>query len=842
LVAAGLFVASPVWAEQAATQPVALQLASAQSTGASKESLGAADPIAASDTSDVMTSADAVPADQAAPVEGTIEQATDPATTIRNAAPLPYSIVLNGRDVGESILLRLEDGRLLARASEFQRWRLVQPLGTPFQLDGEAYFPLDAMPGFTAEIKPETLSAELNFDPSAFYLTRRSTNRREFTRAQPSQGLGSFLNYDFVATQTTGQGDSTSSLGGALEGVVFNRYGSFNSTWVGSNLMSDGTAAERRIVRLDSAFTHDDQERMTRLVLGDTTGIASILGRPARFGGVRYSRNFATQPGYIASPQLLLGGDAALPSVLEVYLNGVRSESVKIPAGPFQVDAVPISNGLGDVQLVVRDILGREQVISESYYTGARQLGKGIQDFSYEAGVLREALGQKDFQYGDAIAIGTHRYGFSNQFTGEARLELRDDKLQNLSLGGVYANTFLGALTAGIAASESDFGSGLQGTVRYNRSFSRRFGFGLQWTGANAEYRTAATLDNPSPVRQFSASTRLPLGSWGGIGLAYFNVQTREPDRLTEFATANYNTRWRRVSINFIATNRFKPTQDLQFSVRGGLAFGGKHFATAGTSYKIDANDNTGGSTFARVQSSTPRNIGAGYSVELRESHGNDRSGLQTIAGANYAGEYGAVAFAVNHRSGQTSLRESLSGSVGAFAHHLFASRRISSSFAVLDTGIPNLDLQLQGQATGSTNDDGRAVLPSLEAYYRNRIQVDPTNLPMNIDINYDTIDAVPYFRSGVLLALPMRIQQSATLKVMRANGKPLPSGAMVRSADRSFLVGRNGLVYVTDLAPGPHSLSAEWRDGRCTISFDLPAQAGFQPEIGPLDCVEARP
>jgi outer membrane usher protein len=71
-------------------------------------------------------------------------------------------------------------------------------------------------------------------------------------------------------------------------------------------------------------------------------------------------------------------GSAALPSVVDVYVNNQKTFSQKINPGPFDITHLPVpGNGAGQVNLVVKDILGNEQIITKNFYQSPILLAKG---------------------------------------------------------------------------------------------------------------------------------------------------------------------------------------------------------------------------------------------------------------------------------------------------------------------------------------------------------------------------------------------------------------------------------------------------------------------------------
>jgi outer membrane usher protein FimD/PapC len=78
----------------------------------------------------------------------------------------------------------------------------------------------------------------------------------------------------------------------------------------------------------------------------------------------------------------------------------------------------------------------------------------------------------------------------------------------------------------------------------------------------------------------------------------------------------------------------------------------------------------------------------------------------------------------------------------------------------------------------------------------------------------------------------------AATLRLVQSNGTAVPAGATVRTAHEQASVALAGLVYLTDAA-GRQQASAEWNGHSCTFEFERPAQAGPQPDLGSIRCVE---
>ena len=94
-----------------------------------------------------------------------------------------------------------------------------------------------------------------------------------------------------------------------------------------------------------------------------------------------------------------------------------------MPPGPFTIDRVPTITGAGQMQVVVTDALGRQQVIAQPYYTGPTLLRAGLSEYSFEAGAIRSDYGLPQQRLRRLRAAGTYRRGFSDSVTAEVHAE-----------------------------------------------------------------------------------------------------------------------------------------------------------------------------------------------------------------------------------------------------------------------------------------------------------------------------------------------------------------------------------------------------------------------------------
>jgi len=253
------------------------------------------------------------------------------------------------------------------------------PNTNPLTFYGEDFYALDALLGLTFKLDVSTQTLAMQVPPRLFEATL--LNGQEFDFSAPSLASpGGFINYSLFANHAEGLTNTSGSLD-------LNRFGSWGSAR--TRILGSDLNEQASVIRLESTWTRDKPMELTRLRFGDAISGASSWGGVVRFGGVQWATDFSLQPGFMTSPRPKISGESSLPSTVELYVDNLLRMRREVPSGPFTIQDLPVINGQGDAQLVVRDILGREQVISKPFFTSSRLLKQGLQSYSYELGFVR---------------------------------------------------------------------------------------------------------------------------------------------------------------------------------------------------------------------------------------------------------------------------------------------------------------------------------------------------------------------------------------------------------------------------------------------------------------------
>ena len=718
--------------------------------------------------------------------------------------------------------LRGPDQRLWLAVDQFISWDMHPPQGPAVQHLGRTYLPLDGQTGLSYRLDPSYLTLQITAGPEWFMENSvdGGVNRRS---PAPAVSPGAFLNYDLNITYSEGNTD----VAGLFDAGAFGSWGVAASTFLVRNAQGNQDSG---LIRLDTTWTRDLPERRASLRVGDAIGGSGAWGRAVRFGGVQWATNFATQPGFVTFPLPTLEGEAVLPSTLELYVNGVRRMQSEVPTGPFSITDLPTVTGQGEVQLVVRDLLGRELLITDSFYVSSRLLREGLHEFSYEMGAERESYGQESNDYGRAFAAGTHRYGFNEIFTGELRAELSSGQY-TAGAGGALLFERFGLLHAALAGSYGDRGAGGQVSVGFERS-SRQLGVGLNFQVATSDFvQLGFTQERPPPRRVGQAWVSVPFKRAGSLSLSFLRRDEQDDSRF-ESITAGYQVSLGRFGYLSASATRLRAEQE---DTLLGLSY--TQLLGTRTSSSASANfSQAGEQLLMQLQRSLP--VGSGYGYRFRAGM-LDQERLD--AGISAQNDYGTLDLDVSHAYGQTGVRASTRGGIAWLDKRLHTSRSMDQSFAVVRVGdFEGVKVYADNQHVATTDQDGRALVPRLRPYEENPLHIDVGDLPLDARIEQVEYKAVPYFRSGLVVNFEVNRSRNAIFRLKRANGEPVPAGSVIflPNGDQ-FPVGYDGEAFVTGAVSGT-SLTAGWNGTRCAFELTLPDSEDPLPDLGTITCEEA--
>jgi outer membrane usher protein len=524
-----------------------------------------------------------------------------------------------------------------------------------------------------------------------------------------------------------------------------------------------------------------------------------------------------------------------LPSTVDVFINNALVSRQSLPPGPFAIGNLPVVSGSGGVRLVVRDLFGREQVINQAFYASQALLRKGLSSFSYDAGYVRENFGLQSDQYGPWVTTGTVRYGLTEQLTSEVHAEAMSEQ-GSLGFGGDYLIARTGTLSAYLAGSLGAVSSGGLLLLGFDR-LTPIWSYGVRTKMTTAGFTQVGEQAHVAlPGRSSSANLSYAMGPMGSIGMAYIS-QTRPYQDDIQIVSLNYELGvGDAATLSVSALANLGGDNDTRLLATLSVPLGASVSAGVSAQASRTRGGNSQNDYTANVQRNLPGGTGYGYRLQTRgEKSTEGRLSLQ-----NDWGTYSLDAFQTQDMTG---TQASASGGVAVLGSNVFVSRRIDQSFAVVEVGgFSNVQVMADNQPAGRTDARGKALIPRLRAYDANAISIDQRDLPMDASIGAVSLQAIPYFRSGVLVRFPVKRMHAATLTVVLEDGSALPADATVLFVGRKdpVLLGTDGEVYAVEMQ-AHNVLRAQWHGQHCEMDVVFAASEDPLPDLGTFICKGVR-
>jgi outer membrane usher protein len=759
---------------------------------------------------------------------------------------LELAVVVNGSPTGKIGEFVARGRSLFARSEELSRlgFRLPDPPAS------NGLVLLTGLSGLTTRIDQGSQTLYVIASPQ--FIAPTVVGDQPGDDFAIESGSGAVLNYDIVGTSA--DGDRVAS--GLFDARAFSRYGVVSSgLLVNSSPESSGNGREDiRAVRLDTTYVYSDPGTLRRYRLGDFITGGLPWTRPVRLGGAQVNSDFSMRPDLITFPVPQISGVAAVPSTIDVLVNGSRVASGDIPAGPFEVPQVPIVSGGGTVTTTITDAIGRQVVTQLPFYASSALLAPKLQTYSAEVGFVRRNWGVRSNDYGSAAALMTYRRGISSFLTVETHAEATD----GLKMAGAGAVMNLGNFALlNVAAAGSSFEGHSGGQVSAGvQRITPIYSLGGSVTVANRGFGDiAAANGDPVSTFQLNANASLSLSSFGSLGIAYAEIRRAAQPRLPrdarfansfDFAepehsrilTASYSRQFGRVAAYATVFRDFGEKMGTHVMVGLTLPLGRR------TSASVSAQASSGarsGDVEVDRAAIVPGDWGFRTFVSANGA-GNQAMSGHEFAQLTYKSGFGQVFAGVDHVAGHTIVQAEMRGALALADDGLFASNRIDDSFAIVDTGTAGIRVRQENQDVGRTDSRGRLLVPDLRSFETNQLSIEPLDAPVDAQVTVTRKTVRPQDRSGVVVKFPVKVEHGALLRLVDGSGKPLPVGssATLESSGAAVPIGYDGETYVVELLNRNRVLVDLPDGGRCAVSFEFKAAANQIPTVGPLTCRES--
>lgn len=683
---------------------------------------------------------------------------------------------------------------------------------------------------------------------------------------------GGLVNYDLTGAAGSGSGLRTFTYNGTtlnLDARLFSPYGTLDQTAYASST----PGSDSKIYRLNTTFEHSDQDRAITYRAGDITTNGLPWTRSVRLGGIQAFNNFGLRSDQIQSVIPSLRGTAMVPSTVDVYINNIKALSQDVGPGAFALSNIPQVTGSGNAELVLRDSSGNEVKTVVPFYTAPSLLRPGITDWAFEAGLPRLSYGTgNDIYLYYPVASTTLRKGLTDWLTGQAHVEV-GKTIVNGSLGAAIATGSNGVLGLAASASKSDYGTGLQGYASFDTTLlGLNIGVGTQRAFAEY-YDVAAVTANLNLLNASSLQSSYGyLGSLsqsvltGTTSTTYASYMSARPTRASDHVTIGIPLPFDKdtsLGTSFINSSDYLGSKSrvLQASLSRSFPFRISTFLTAyrdfgttkntgifaglsmplGNIANISASSSRIGKTtsFSEDTSINQEPNSKNFSWQIHDSETGTSGGGYRGAQVSYKTNYATVQATAGGGSSSASGALELRGSVATMGGQVVAGNWIDDGFAIVKTGAPGIEVSYENQPIGKSNWNGSLLVPALRSYEKNKISVNPSNLPVDSQFEVSQKVVAPADHGGVFVDFtPKDGSNAALVTFVRNDGSFVPSGATGRvTGGDEFFLGYDGMAYVSGLK-SQNTVTIITEKGQCRASFPFTPQKGNQVKIGPVKCI----
>ncbi|MDR6919014.1 outer membrane usher protein [Pseudomonas sp. 3296] len=652
------------------------------------------------------------------------------------------------------------------------------------------------------------------------------------------------LRYNANAYQSQSQGEtSTNGYLGLAAGLNFgvwrfNHQGSMTyDQTMGSRYQSLQSNLQRSITSLESQFVIGDS--FTDGAMFDSVGIR----------GMQLSSDDRMYPESLRGYAPTVRGIAQTNARVQVRQSGTVIYETTVAPGPFEItDLYPTGYG-GDLEVSVTEANGTVRASRVPYAAAVNALRPGVTRYSVAAGQYRNPSVQST----PPMLQGTLQHGFTNLLTGYAGSILSPD--YGAAVVGAALNTDYGAISADITHANTQLTN-----EPSRKGESARVSYSKLLEPTNTNLTVAAYRYSSEGYLNFADAARLQDfddhdldGALGGVqrgklqatinqslapgwGSFYLSGSTQNywdrSGRDTQ-TQAGYNNHYKRVNYGVALSRQLNVnTSNWDNQVLFTVAVPLGNSPRAPYSSTQVQRDSSGASSLQETLTGTlGKDNQLSYGVNTGRSGGGDTSRATSLGGnASYVSPMTTVSASASKNSNYRQMSVGMSGGVLAYDGGVVLTPSMGDTIAVVEAKDAVGARVVNGSGL-RVDPWGHAVVSNLTPFARNRIEIDPQGLPVNIDLKSTMQQVAPTV--GAVVKLKFETEntgRTAIIETRQADGKFLPFGVEIRDAAGQIVgtVAQGGRVLARGLKGSSGMLTAaltKENQRLCQLPYQLPAE-----------------
>jgi outer membrane usher protein len=605
----------------------------------------------------------------------------------------------------------------------------------------------------------------------------------------------------------------------------------------GASIYNTLSVSRESIIRGLTSATFDQRRSLRRWTVGDSLAFTGPLGGDSWVGGISVSKEFSIDPYFVRYPTLSLSTPIAVPSVMEVYVNGRVVSQEPVAPGRLDLKNLPLTMGRNDARVVVRDAFGQTRELSSTYYLTTTALSRGVHDYHYNLGFRRLGVGDRSWDYRAPVLLARHRVGLTDSFTAGGRVEVEPGRLVS---GGPSANIRLPFGEVESAASVSDRGGqrGSAGVTAFTYT-GHPVSAGGSMMIASRHYATLTPNPvNEDPSRQVSAFASVAVSS--AVSVTMQHTQTKLHQGILRNRTGVLTSVHISRNVELVASlTRANDERGVRREAYAGVTVLFGH-SSVSAGHIHDSRGNR-----LAVEAQQPLPVGTGYGYQLRAESG---SNANVNGVARYQTAHGRYELRQETIGAESTTTLSAMGAIVGIGGGFFATRPVVESFALVRVpGVAGVRAFASNQEVGKTSRRGDLLIPDLQAYYGNILNIADGDIPLQYAVPEVGMTLAPPYRGGAVARFDVqRVQRVLGKIVVAGQEKPVSYGELTVTGTNGSTygspVGSDGAFYFENLPTGTYVGVVERANTQCVLTLEIPASTDLVLKLRTVSCTMVQP
>ncbi len=636
--------------------------------------------------------------------------------------------------------------------------------------------------------------------------------------------------------------DDTAPLQGAIDGII--QWGGFGGLTLITGADYDGGRTEDSWRRTETRLIKDFFGPAIRATLGEFTPLADGFQGSGRVVGFGVARAYSVvRPFQNVRPSGRQEFTLDREATVDVVINGLTRQTLRLQPGRYSLADFPFATGANQVQLVVDDITGRNELAVFDVFSGSELLGAGIVDFGLAVGQYE---GSRAYEYdGPTLATGFVRKGFSDSLTLGLNGQMSSDvrQLGGSSILGSRWGLFL--LEGAVSQSQLTDETGYAASLSYRHVFSVREREDLRVT-ANAETTSRYFADPFQPQRASPDSWRASaLIQWNaphewGFSLGLSASRSRQTGFDRHQVDLGVSRTFGRLSLTTnVSFSNDQYEDDVRFNIGLSLPLGGRWSTQA----RYDSSDSRSDLVLSRYSTGSLNDL-SGEMRFTNDDRNRNLSGRLDYIHNRFEAQLVHNRLTDRIGGGEANSESSLSlrSFVGYAGGRFGLGRPVDDAFIIAPVHPSLIDSRIRirsgSRDVARSGLLGAPVIPIQRSYGVSSFNVEIDPLPVGYDIGSGVISVFPSFGVGYRQDIGSDASRIAIGVLSGADGPLVLAHGTVEAINREgfeprvLFTNRAGRFVADGLAPGDYRIII---NGQEAARFTVPQTSEGVVDVGLL-------